>query len=128
MGTRVVEREAVRVADRRQRAGEHGEAGDGLAPFERDIGQRRPAQLQHLEAAGPGTEHAYQMVEHVARHHAGASRPLRFTRVVSGTVKSMRSRTKASRSCVWMPMASVPKAPSCAMWPSKWTTKPPGAA
>ena len=33
--------------------------------------ERRPAQLQHLEAAGAGTEHAHQMVEHVARHHAG---------------------------------------------------------
>ena len=30
----------------------------------------------------------------------GLSAPVRFTRVVSGTVKSIRSRTKASRSCV----------------------------
>ena len=29
-----------------------------------------PPQLQHLKAAGAGAEHAHQMVEHVARHHA----------------------------------------------------------
>ena len=50
----VVERKPVGIADRGERAGEHGKPGDGLAPFQRDVAERRAAQLQHLKAAGAG--------------------------------------------------------------------------
>ena len=68
---RIVEREAIRVADRGERAREHGKARDRLAPLQRDRTERRPAQFQHLKAARAGAEHPHQMMEHVAGHDAG---------------------------------------------------------
>ena len=71
----VVQAGFIRVDDRGDGAGEHGETGDGLPALQGDVLQRLAADLEHLEAAGGGAEHPHDVVEDVARHDAGTEPP-----------------------------------------------------
>ena len=70
----VGKRGLIGIDDRGDGAGEHRQAADGLPALDGNAGDAGAADLHDLKAARTGTEHANDVMEHVARHHARTQR------------------------------------------------------